>query len=222
MTNITYKMTNGAYNLSNSVYQPYLNNYLWDDWDDNALSRPRTNQKDGSYKGQDGTIYNDARYRPDWTTQSGTPTVSSKQLVLDGSTNPDEISTTSNFTAGSFAIDFQWNTATNNPWALFGFMSEKANTNDAVYMINVDGTGTDYELRKTISGTSTLIIDSSWGGDTTLHTAKATHDANGNMELFYDGTSKGTGTDTDITNPAYLLLRNANTNAINFDNLILQ
>jgi len=44
-----------------------------------------------------------------------------------------------------------------------------------------------------------VLIDQSWTIDIDWHTAKITRDANGIFEIFLDGVSKGTVTDTDIT-----------------------
>ena len=69
-----------------TVFTSGFANYIFDDFNDNDLTRPRTGEEDGSYTAQDGTVYNDARIRPDWNTSSIVNTISG-ELEIDGGNN---------------------------------------------------------------------------------------------------------------------------------------
>jgi len=71
-----------------TVFTSALDNYIFDDFNDNDLTRPRTGQEDGNYVAQDGTVYNDARIRPDWdVTQDAVATGGVLELQEGGTTN---------------------------------------------------------------------------------------------------------------------------------------
>lgn len=61
-----------------------INNYIEDNWNDNALSN-RTNSETGYFLHPSDSLINDfeagdvlkGMYRPDWTATAGSPTVSS-------------------------------------------------------------------------------------------------------------------------------------------------
>jgi len=73
------------------VFTSGLANYIFDDFNDNDLTRPRTGQQDVSYTAQDGTVYNDARIRPDWTVLNNDFFVSNGELVIDEGGTPNNV-----------------------------------------------------------------------------------------------------------------------------------
>jgi len=97
-----------------------LNNYIFDDFNDNDLTRPRTGQQDYSYTAQDGTVYNDARIRPDWTNFNNDFFVSNGELVIDENGTPnaeeDGIVTPSSIQPPC-TITFDWNLPLDNTQA---------------------------------------------------------------------------------------------------------
>jgi len=72
-----------------TVFSSGLDNYIFDNFDDNSLSRPRTGQEDGNFETQDGTTLSDARVRPDWTINSTQVSATGGVLQIDdgGTTN---------------------------------------------------------------------------------------------------------------------------------------
>jgi len=94
-----------------------LTNYIFDDFNDNDLTRPRTGQDDGSYTAQDGTVYNDARIRPDWDVLNSDFFTTGGELKGDrgGLTNTEEdgIATPSSIQPPC-TITFDWRSPTDN------------------------------------------------------------------------------------------------------------
>lgn len=183
-------------------------NYLEDDWNDNALSGRTSAEKGVYYSYHDGGTGDLLKgiYRPVWTRpraagnislSNGTVTWSLDDSVDYG--NP--IVTPTAFTVGRFEGDYQF-TATSNDFDICAFdwihQADNYGTNwapnEALYTsINDDA---NYRVFKNVGGTGTALIDSSWDNDTTTHRTAYERDAYGNHELFYDGVSKGTGSDT--------------------------
>ena len=61
-------------------------------------------------------------------------------------------------------------------------------------------------LCKTVSSSSSSLISGSWSIDTEWHIIKVTRDSSDNFELFFDGVSKGTTTDTILTSSKQIRL----------------
>lgn len=129
--------------------------------------------------------------RPEWTTDAGTPTVGGMVSLDEG----DIISTSSSKTEGTWEIDMRvtatGGVASGNP-RQFVFMFEDAN-NYWSYVTVEEGY---VRLYKVDGGTENGVFSGSWTYDTSWHTYKVTRDSSGNFELFVDGVSKGTVTDT--------------------------
>ena len=72
-----------------TVFTSALDNYIFDNFNDNSLSRPRTGQEDGNFVTKDGTTLTDARVRPDWTINSTQASATGGVLEIDqgGTTN---------------------------------------------------------------------------------------------------------------------------------------
>ncbi|MDI6860335.1 MAG: hypothetical protein QMC85_07555, partial [Methanocellales archaeon] len=85
------------------------------------------------------------------------------------------------------------------------FMADNTNL-DKSYLINWHDTDY-YRLVKGISGVGTNLIDVAKKRDPIKHRLKATRDASGNFELFFDGKSEGTATDTELKTGNYLAVR---------------
>jgi len=185
--------------------------YLHDDWEDNRLT-DREDSGTTTYNGVEGV------YRPEWTALNGDsnlslPSVSDEILTVqsdegmfaDLNLNLDETVTWewSNVDPSSGASgDFN-----NNYLGLF------ADDIDAVdvyvkdsYAIRVQN-GEAAELlhlsdKDSSDGWSTVV-----SGSTTITGAvdiTVTRDSDGNWELFVNGSSEGTGQDTQSTDPSYL------------------
>jgi len=188
---------------------------FYDDWGDNCLTNRR-------YGGNatisiSDTVYECKNFRPEWTTESGSPSASGGVLVLTaGDATSQQISTPSDFTTGTWEADFYYtdSPSTGNT-SLFPMVEDKQNE-DYQIAIRTD----DYDLGKHSGGSYTRVIDTSTSssvGD--WHTCKATRDSDGNWELFHDGTSVGTATDTYLPSVKTLWHTNAHDVEIHWDNL---
>jgi hypothetical protein len=88
------------------------------------------------------------------------------------------------------------------------------------------GTGSTLSLDKAIGGDATNgVVRGNRTDDTTRHTVEVTRTEGGTWELFEDGTSQGTATDTDIPSRGRydwnIVLENTFDEAVEFDNLRL-
>lgn len=184
--------------------------YLFDDWKDNLLTSRRWDDK------MVFPVSELDKYRPDWTTESDSPSASGGVLVLpDGSTTAQQVSTASGFTVGTWEKDFTIISATTaGACNLFFIWTDNSNT----LRVSIESDD-DYMLVKIDGGTTTILVSSTWDGDTTQHTTKVTRDANGNFELFYDGVSQGTATDTFLPSTRDLSFLNNADSEVDIDNL---
>lgn len=181
-----------------------ITNYLEDDWDDNALSGRSNSEKGIYYQYGDGGAGDllKAVYRPLWTVTGGNPSVQSGSVVFGG-TDADAIETPADMQTGEWEYDFTW--TDNQDWDTFSFKIFQDGSNHFRFELKSDNADPDFKLVKIESGSSSHIIDSSWEDDQGIqHTVRYTRDSYGEFELFYDGASQGTGTDTfTLTNMVY-------------------
>lgn len=196
-------------------------NYLEDDWNDNKLTN-RDNPTDGFFTHPQANEAGDTligRTRPVWETESGSPSATNQQLELSaGDTTEQNVSTPTGFTTGSWEFDFKAEAdPTSNNFVLQG-IREDANNKAVRLAIGQDGT---LLLEKEQSGAFTTIVSGSWGDDLNTHTLKITRDSFGAQELFNDGASQGTGTDTFLPTPKLLFLRQILNAPVNIDNLVV-
>lgn len=178
--------------------------YISDDWDDNALTG-RTNPETGAFPHpNDDKHAGDilvGMYRPEWTVDGGTPSVTSGHLVIDSS--GEELSTASEANIGSWEHTFNWSTNDGSGEYRFTFLSTVkrgvlAGNGDGYYVRCQNPSGGSYDLQRSDAGTRSNVVTSTWAADTgVIHSSRADRDPYGNFELFYDGTSQGTATDTN-------------------------
>jgi len=100
-----------------TVFTSGFDNYIFDDFNDNDLTRPRTGQEDGNYTADDGTVLNDARIRPDWNVLNGDFFTTGGELKIDrgglDSGDEDGIVTPSSIQPPC-TITFDWRLPTDN------------------------------------------------------------------------------------------------------------
>lgn len=176
--------------------------YLGDDWQDNKLT---SRDKAATTATALSKIYQ--IFRPEWTTISGSPTASSGYLVL----NNAEVETTCSFSEGAWQIDIMHYST--SAWI------------HAIKLFN--GTTEAYRVQHETDGDLFLIdmvdnvnlISANKAVDTDWHTVKLTRDSDGNFELFWDGASVGTATDTTTTTFDKLRMREIDGYEARFDNL---
>lgn len=205
-----------------------INNYLEDDFGDNALSG-RTNADSGAFHYQEvpnqpgDTLV--GRYRPEWTAENGSPGADNGSLALPaGDTTMQMVSLASTFVTGEWVFDqwFSTSPSTNaTAWTLFS-QSKTISRNRLIpgYFIALLN-GSDFNFYKEdSSNTTTKLIDASRSsGETTQATFRTTRDNNGNWEIFEDGTSNGTATDTTYTSGKWTAIGNNSDAESRADNL---
>ena len=213
-----------------------LNNYLEDDWDDNSLTGRTGAEKDVFYQygtGGTGDLLKGV-YRPRWDSISGSFTTSGGALQ---STSNASVTTPSEATMGSFSMDYQISGSDGDAEEVdLGFMCPSPDVTSLLkpqngYMIRLyrsSLSNSDFNIAKMVGGTFSKIIDTSATATTDPLTLRADRDSYGNFELFEQGTSQGTGSDTEFSSSGYAIISfldapgGSNTDTGTIDNLVFQ
>lgn len=202
-----------------------ITNYLEDDWDDNSLTN-RTNADSDVFAHPSSNEAGDVligRYRPEWTTENGSPTATNSRLELsDG----DLLATKSEQDTGEFSFDFQTN-GDDTGGISFSFIKQTTQYRNGKssytgYYNYIQGDGGTFSIARTDSGSfGTNVVETSWSGDnSSFHRSRVTRDSYGDFELFLDGTSKGTGTDSTYQTSRFLALYSGLANDVYIDNMV--
>lgn len=213
--------------------------YIEDDWNDNKL-KDRDNVEEGYFLyPSDNVVDNDgdveagtvlkAIYRPYWdkdNESNGTIETTEEVLQLDGgggSGSGVAVKTPCVLSVGQWR--FEWTLSTDNPsengmyWSIANSTSYRNNKNlNNGYFIWWDEDGSQYNINSDEEGSTSNIIGSSWTVNTNTHVTKVTRNSYGHLELFLDGTSQGTSTDTKWSNFQYMALTNE-MERVDYDNL---
>lgn len=194
-----------------TVGVPQIGKYL-DDWADNKLSS--RNSYTTTYLANDIEVPAASDYslptRAEWTIEIGASGISAQnnRLEMDGSI-VQHLYYTDAVATGTWEIDFtSQSTRAFGENCTFCVLDQDPtdwDSNDGVpdngYALEIRGSA--FRLLLRVNGNNDhAVIDGIWDNDTNPHTAKITRDASGNFELFYDGSSIGTGTDTTFTSTA--------------------
>ncbi|WP_276301104.1 hypothetical protein [Halorussus lipolyticus] len=194
---------------------PRLSNYFYDDFEDGSL-RDRVGRRTGQYVSSDepGRVYAGVE-RPIWKTGDGSPSVSNGALEMPAAdtTNQFVVATPYRFEVGTYEFTFQFSSTPSTGRVRFEFLTETA-AKWVQIIVDPDGT---LRLERNDGTGKTTIISGSWNGDTNQHTAKATRDESGNYELFVDGTSQGTASDTYLPNAKRVRLINTSDATVSID-----
>lgn len=173
--------------------------YLHDDWEDDQIFSNRVDSGQTTTNGVTGY------YRPEWTDVQGDNTVSNGVLDIgtrgDNGVDSQIVSTTLNLdtssfirweiiargtniesTAGYFQPDIWWEDG-NNYWRV---------------RIDINGNegNEEFVLDKFENGSQTVVINSTYSADTNFKKFEVERSAAGDWEIFIDGATKGTTTDT--------------------------
>lgn len=208
-----------------------ITNYLEDDWDDNNLTGRASTTEGYFLHPSDGLISDmeagDALkgvYRPEWTTQSGSPSATNQELQLaDGSTTVQAVSIPSVFTVGRWQWDHDYNSNPSSGGTRLYFIAQNsgADPNDA-YAIEVLH-DTNLDLIKDSGGSESTLINGSRTDNTSSQNYDVARDSYGGFELFNDGdVSQGTATDTTHTESLYLVIRNSANARSDNDNVVVK
>ena len=169
---------------------------IGDDWEDDKLT---SRDKAATVATALDKIFQ--KFRPEWDTANADTKISVESGYLKIAASADYdlyIKLTDNITEGTWKMRQKLGAVNSTRGYNFtlAFMLKDKDNHYAAYISGYD----DYvRFSKQIAGTVTHLIAASISRDTDWHEVKITRDADGNFELFYDGVSKGTATDTEIT-----------------------
>jgi hypothetical protein len=162
---------------------------VYDDFSGSDLyARPLASN--GIYYGDAEAVY--GVNRPIWEVTSGSPSMGSGTLTLPGGSRAVSRSIDTRFTTGEVAITYQQAAAGAQVDYQFWYSGP---SDDFLALSSEAGT---VKLKKVENGTYGDILSGTVPDDTAEHTIRTTRDESGNWELFADGTSQGTATDTFI------------------------
>jgi len=172
-----------------------LNHYLYEDWQDDDFGQQRHEMRIGEY--WDGTKYpRYARFLPQWQNNTGTDPISYDRAgVVTLPSNQGSrlgIETFTDFDTGTWDVSYRAESAPTS--GQLDIILLYVDDNNQIRVSVIDG-GT-LELQKVDAGTVTTLISGTWPDDTAQNSVKVTRDSAGNWELFSNGTSQGTATDT--------------------------
>lgn len=182
-----------------------LNNYVEDDWNDNAITSRTSPETDIFHHPSGNTQAGDVltgMYRPEWTVSISGPQATNQRLQHDVSNGNGQVFTKSKFYIGSMQCDFQWHTtpgSDNDTLSVYPVMEGDTGSGTPTGVRLIVQDAGDYRLFNQNAGSD--IISSSWSPDQNAHTAEVTRDPYGNWELLLDGSSQGTGSDTYLPDP---------------------
>ncbi len=176
---------------------------MWDDWSDNKISG-----RDSANTTASGLPVNTfaQKFRPTWTNGSASGGVFN--IIYNGGTP-------STFAVGTWEIKLNTDAidATVN-YIDFDFMSVDINNYNRIRLLLY--TTKAYQL---IANGLLVINAGDPGFDTAFHTYKVTRTSGGNFELFFDGISKGTGTDNNNTSSVNMIFFGTQGHPQHADNL---
>lgn len=204
-----------------------LNNYIEDDWDDNALTSRSNPEKGLFYQYGDGGTGDLLKgvYRPRWEVTTGTVNATNSELLLQGGTSA-QCRTQSILTVGSWQVDIEYQSGASAGTYICFLFEENFGTGtrpNQGYYFKVSNSS-QFDIRKNDNGTySTVVSDSSDFNFTNLATCLVERDSYGNFEGFKDGSSIGTGNDTQFSRAdGRLAMYNGTGSDITIDNFAVQ
>lgn len=205
-----------------------IDNYIEDDWDDNALTERAGSEKDVYYNygtGGAGDLLKGV-YRPRWNTESGSPTANDGEFELSpGNNTLQKAATPSNLTTGEWSYNVQYQGGTvsqRTSLTLFAnSFTDAAHTYQDSYSVVYDDTD-GVRLQVNDGGSITTLITYTTDANTNTRSVRVTRDSYGSWEMFVDGTSRGTATDTKITESKIMAIGNDSDQTVNYDNLVVQ
>ena len=172
---------------------------IGDDWEDNKLS---SRDRAAIVATKLNKIFQ--KFRPEWTVESGTVIAENGNMKL--TTGDARVSCNSTIVTAAFVSKQKSdNCGSANMGILWDFIYLDDSNKYIVYFQfeAAEGNTDNFQLHSATS----VLIDSAWTVDLNWHEVKVTRDSDGNFELFLDGVSKGTVTNTDVTQSNYIKYR---------------
>ena len=180
---------------------------IGDDWDDNKLT-----SRDNAAVVPTALDKIFQAFRPEWTVVQGSVIVANGRIEGDASGGGNRIQTPLSITEGTWKVDIIILATRTNQLILFIYQD------DANFWWAGNNAG-EWCLMKYQGGAATYLIESTWSEATGTYTFKVTRDSSGNFEIFVNGVSKGTATDSFLPTQNYLQLKVDGDNASAMDNL---
>jgi len=159
------------------------------------------------------TIESINTFRPEWTTESGSPSASEGMLVLTaGDVTVQRISIPSTFFVGAWESDVRYTASpgTGGLWPIGFYLNGSLKYHHAWKYSDT------HYLYDQVDGVR--IIAHAHAVDTAWHTMKLTRDSDGNWETFFDGAACGSTTDTTTTSCDEYRVWNGSDVETRFDN----
>jgi len=138
-------------------------------------------------------------FRPEWTTVSGSPSVSSGWLYLDG--DPEEVKTSSDIMEGSWEAKWAIDAVTEADPVInhmVFILKDSDNYYEVYYYMKSVADYSEANLKKVVGGSATALINLPKITSAGTYVTKMTRYA-GNFEVFLNGVSQGTCSDTDVS-----------------------
>jgi|Deesub1362A_J573_1020465.scaffolds.fasta_scaffold00348_79 hypothetical protein len=166
--------------------------HIYDDFDDLDLER-----RSPGILLLDDKLLIAKQLRPAWTVTAGL-SINSGKLRATGSADGYFSNTFNGSNGGVWELKFQRVAVggTDNYTLFAYFMYEDSSNYYVLYIQNKSTSPAVLLVKNQAGGGDTTLISFTWDSDTNEHTLKLTRDSSGNWELFYDGVSKGTATDS--------------------------
>jgi len=161
-----------------------------------------------------------ANFRLVWTPILGTWSASNGYLEKTIDTANDWIQTPSSVAYGTW--QYKMILGATSATHLFQFWPCMTTSGSLKYgyYITITYESVKCDFRSYTAAGDALVIDNGWTPDANPHTVKLTRNSANSFELFLDGVSKGTGTNSDFTTSSYMGVRYRNDSVANrFDNL---
>jgi len=190
--------------VDNVIKNRFGEYYMYDDFGDNTL----TDRKVGYLATYNGLLKN---LRPVWTINSGSPSVSDGILELpDGYSTTQQISTPSTFDTGTWEFKWKGSSGITDEAFEFRFLYHDGNNYRRILITKLVIQLSGYKEGSfgSLGAYAVNLWDDDW------HVLKVTRDTDGHYEVFLDGSSIITATETWLPpSPYYIQLRNkANSN----------
>lgn len=208
-----------------------INNYIEDDWNDNSLTSRSASEKGYYYNYQDGGTGDLLKgvYRPRWESTGAGGSISSSngyiQVARDGTSSVTKSASTP---SAIIPTEISWELyltgqSTNKMQSISIITDEEPREN----MGNEVSCGFDSADPRALSiaenGVTRNILSTPTVASDTWHTARVTRSTYGEYEVFSNGSSVGTVTDSFTPNPGYIGVKTIHTNATTrADNLLVQ
>jgi len=156
--------------------------------------------------------------RPEWTTETGSPSATNKELDFpDGSTTDQVLSASTPMTAGTWDIEFQQGASPSS--GIFRWFIIYESASNWIAVENTIGANREVLAKSEGGNFSTIVGNGSAYTGTSSREWKVTHDGSGNWEWFVNGSSVGTASESFVPTANEIRFRHQLDTSLAADNL---